>query len=98
LIDNGATNDNQHTQMASSFINDIASALKEFGSNKGYSFPNSDQFYSDMAWAGLEGTIAYNNLSSDDKSRIHNTVLSELTGYDANGNKTEQKGKPSGCN
>lgn len=55
------------------------------------------QFYEDMAWAGLQGTSAFSNLPSSVQTRILNTIATELTGSDINGNTRTQKGQNAGC-
>ncbi|WP_318343204.1 hypothetical protein [Flagellimonas baculiformis] len=44
-------NDTQHAEIARNFVKDISVSLREYGMMNGYSLPN--QFYEDMAWAGL---------------------------------------------
>jgi len=84
-----------HQEMARNFVNNLALALQEFGSNNGYNNPL--QFYTDLAWGGLEGTTYFANLSQTDKNRIGNIILIELTGKDSNGNTKPQKGNNAGC-
>jgi len=50
-----------------------------------------------MSWAGLQGTPAFNNLSSTVQSRILDTNSIELTGKNINGNTKTQKGSNAGC-
>ncbi len=77
------------------WIGDIAWALRQYGVQKGYNL--SDQFYMDMAWAGLTDTAAFLALPAADRTRIWNTILTELTGKDTNANSAQQSGAPSGC-
>lgn len=43
----------------------------------------SDNFYNDLAWEGLQNTVAWNELSSNEKTRIINAI----NDYKNNGNK-----------
>ncbi|MBD0352313.1 MAG: hypothetical protein ICV65_14275 [Flavisolibacter sp.] len=67
-------NDIQHAQMEVSFLDDIAQALKVYGSSIGLSI--DDAIYADMAWGGLD---FQNNssLSEVDKERIQNRLKAE---------------------
>jgi len=61
----------QHNQMANSFVDSIARALQEL--NTGIPVPEiiqPDQVYKDLAWGGLHETLAYENLSAEEKNRI----------------------------
>ncbi|MBE5318144.1 hypothetical protein IM793_03155 [Pedobacter sp. MR2016-19] len=63
-------NDVQHIEMTIEFKDDIAAGLMEYGDlhNITFSTPaEKTQFYSDMAWGGLEATPAYKALSTADK-------------------------------
>jgi hypothetical protein len=93
-IQHQSIQDVHHVEMAF-WVDNIADALSQYGQSKGYSLPS--QFYHDMAWAGLETTQAYKDLSSSDKKRIQDTILTELTGNDSNGNSAIQSGKSPGC-
>ena len=62
----------QHNELATKYVDIIAAALEEFQPG----LPN--QYYKDMAWGGLDGTIPYENnnplnriLTSEDKIRIN---------------------------
>nr|WP_199156130.1 hypothetical protein [Pedobacter sp. ASV2] len=93
-------NDIHHNEMVIEFKNDIARGLREYGDMHNYTFPSpidKDEFYSDMAWGGLEQTKAYKNLSTTDKNRIQDTILAEQYGTDRNGSPKSGKGSPSGC-
>ncbi len=81
--------------MATNYVKPIVDAFQEYGSNLGYNY--SRQIYDDMAWAGLQGTSAWNGLSSSVQSRILDTISIELTGKDMNGNLKTQKGTNAGC-
>lgn len=87
-------NDLNHFEL-SFWVANLADGLQQYGQSKGYNLPN--QFYQDMAWAGLEDTNAYKALSSADKRRIQDTIQTELTGKDSNGNNATQSGKNPGC-
>jgi hypothetical protein len=45
-----------------------------------------------MAWGGLEGTPQFQVLPAADKSRIHNTLVTEITGKDVQENSATQSG------
>ena len=75
--------------MADFYRSTIALGLKQYDNGK-----RSDQFYNDMAWAGLriinnpetggsETSIAWDNLSPQEKSR----VISNISNYFHNGAK-----------
>lgn len=93
-IQHQSINDVHHVEMAF-WVANIANALEQYGQSKGYNLPS--QFYQDMSWAGLEGTQAYKDLPSADKKRIQDTIQTELTGNDSNGNNATQSGKSPGC-
>ena len=62
----------QHEQMAAHYIEIIADGLKEFddlltGNTK------SNQFYKDLAWRGLKGTVSWNEMEGSEQERINNT-------------------------
>lgn len=89
-----------HNEMAqggsgNGWIGDIAWSLKQYGIQQGYNLSN--QFYMDMAWGGLTNTAAFLALPAVDRARINNTILTELTGRDGNGNAVQQSGTPVGC-
>lgn len=84
-----------HDFIANNYLKLIADALEEYGQNKGYYLNRT--FYDDMSWAGLQGTPAFNSLSSADKSRILNTIVTELVGKNINGIRSTQKGTSAGC-
>lgn len=54
-----------HEYMANHYVDLIASALGKFDSNK-----FTIDYYKAIAWSGLKGTTAYNNLSATKKSEI----------------------------
>lgn len=74
-------NDPQHNQIAASYINSLAYMLCTYANNNGIVNPDpSRTLYSyceDLAWAGLYGTKAYNNLSIQDQTRIVATITKE---------------------
>ncbi len=84
-----------HDYIANNYVLPIADALQEYGNNKGYSLGR--QFYEDMAWAGLQGTSVFSNLSSTTQNRVLNVNSIELTGKNINGNTKTKKGKNAGC-
>lgn len=59
----------QHEQMAAHYVETIAGIAKEFDSAS-----QTDQFYTDLAWEGLTGTQAWNELPQSAKDRIDNTL------------------------
>ena len=69
----------QHQQMASHFRETISSSLKDFDNNQ-----QSQQLYDDLAWVGLQGTVAWNNLSLSERRLITSAVIN----YKSSGNKT----------
>ena len=44
---------------------------KEFDYNQ-----HGEQFYNDLAWEGLQDTVAWNNLSESEKNRIRDSIQS----------------------
>lgn len=85
-------NEIQHDQMEKSFVNDIATSLKEYGQARGLNL--SDYIYQDLAWGGLDFDNN-NQLSDDDKARIQNRLSAEQTNttYD-----TESPAGQKACN
>ena len=88
-------NDVHHQEIARSIVNDVAIALEEYGKNQGYNL--TKQFYEDMSWGGLQDTSTFKSLSPTNQKRILNTISTELTGKDTNGNVKSQMGKNAGC-
>ena len=88
-------NDVHHEEIARSLVSLVGAALESYGKNEGYTLSN--QFYEDMAWAGLQDTSTFKALPSADQKRILDTISVELTGNDVNGNSKTQKGKKAGC-
>lgn len=68
----------QHQEIARSFINDIASALKVYGTGLG--IQAYDTYYMDIAWGGLQGTTFFNALPEADRVRIQAIYEAELLG------------------
>ncbi|WP_298484749.1 hypothetical protein [uncultured Maribacter sp.] len=68
----------QHQQMAQHYRQTIADILKAYDDNQ-----NTNQFYNDLAWEGLQDTIAWENLSPSEKERVKKTIRS----HKSNGNK-----------
>ena len=50
-----------------------------------------------MTWGGIQGTDAFKALPKSDQNRISDTLATELTGMDINGDYKSQKGKKAGC-
>ncbi|MGB4775120.1 MAG: hypothetical protein WBP45_08110 [Daejeonella sp.] len=84
----------QHTLIVKNFMNDIALSLKEYATNKGYIITDTN-YFTDMAWAALDKTAAYKNLSSQERQRIESRLGAELTNSEVNG--YQPKGQK-GCN
>jgi hypothetical protein len=93
----GVANPNipQHNFIAQDLLNDIAYALQQYGVSQGYSLPS--QFYSDMAWGGLESSNSFKKLSQADRERISDVLRVEATGVDTQGNYQKQQGNNAGC-
>lgn len=73
----------------------MADILQEYGQLKGYTMDR--QFYEDLGWGELQGTNAFNSLSTTVKNRILDVSAIELTGKDRYGNNKTQKGSDAGC-
>jgi hypothetical protein len=75
---NNNSNDAQHHFFAQqNIVNEIATAILEYGINNGY--PNLTlQYCKDLAWSGLQGTNAYNNLPISDQDRIQSVLFAEF--------------------
>lgn len=84
-----------HEEFARSLVTAIADALETYGKSKGYTLTR--QFCEDMCWAGLQGTSTFSNLPANDKARILDTIATELTGQDLQGNSVTQNGQNAGC-
>ncbi|MEQ8525217.1 hypothetical protein [Gracilimonas sp.] len=57
----------QHEQMAQHYRAKIEDALREFESN------HSEDIYNALSWTGLKNTVAWNNLSYQERTQIGNT-------------------------
>ena len=85
---NIVTTISQHEQMALSYVNHIASALQEYQTGVPVLSRQSPQLYFlDLAWAGLLGTPAYNNLPNVDRTRIELQWVAETTNQPATANR-----------
>ena len=93
----GVANSNipQHNFIAQDLLDDIAYALQQYGASQGYNLPS--QFYSDMAWGGLESSNDFKKLFQADRERISDVLRVEATGVDTQGNYQRQKGNKAGC-
>ncbi|MEO6837661.1 MAG: hypothetical protein ABI261_02925 [Ginsengibacter sp.] len=78
----------QHDYMVTTYINSIASYLQEYCVFKGY---NISRDY--LAWSGLTGTAAFQRLSYNDKKRITDRCLAEITINNYPDNPEIRKGK-----
>ena len=65
----------QHEEFANSFIQDIATALEDYGKAKGYTMDR--QYYEDISWAGLYGTDAFKAKPQSERIRIANRISVE---------------------
>jgi hypothetical protein len=84
-----------HDEIARNFVKSIGEALEVYGISQGYNL--SKEFYQDMAWGGLQDTDAFKALSPAEQKRISDTLATELTSMDIDGETKQQKGKKSGC-
>lgn len=75
---NNSPNDAQHHFFAQqNIVNEIGTAIFEYGINNGH--PNLTlQYCQDLAWSGLEGTNAFNNLPISDRERIQSVLFAEF--------------------
>jgi len=92
-------NDVQHIEMTIEFKNDVAAVLREYGNLHGYTFSSPEeknQYYSDMAWRGLEQTQAYKSLSIPDQNKILDTIVAEQYGTDRTATPKAGKGNTIG--
>lgn len=55
----------QHQQMAQHYRTIIKETLKHYDNNE-----HDDSFYEALSWTGLEGTVAWNNLSPEEQNTI----------------------------
>lgn len=74
-FNNNLNDIHHHIYTTSTIINEVAAALSEYGTSKGYHL--TTQFYQDRAWGGLTQTNAYNNLPQNQQDRIASTIASE---------------------
>lgn len=63
--------DAQHEAMAQHYINIIKQALREYDNHA-----HSEETYTALAWEGLMGTVAWNNLSPSQRASITNLIAS----------------------
>jgi len=80
IFGNLSMNDAQHNQfIRDNMVDNIALALKHYGQLKGYNL--DDQYYENLAWAGLQETTNYENqLSSSQRNQIELMLEAERTG------------------
>lgn len=81
----------QHDYMETTYINSIAKYLQEDCVFKGYNI--SKEYLTDIAWSGLTGTGAFQRLSINDKKRITDRCLAEITINNYSDNPENRKGK-----
>ncbi|MEE1961481.1 hypothetical protein V1387_02200 [Allomuricauda taeanensis] len=74
-----------HHEVITEFVEEIASTLREYGENQGYTLGN--EFYNAMAWGGLKETLAWTlDLTEQKRQQYENIFLSEHLGvYPAKG-------------
>jgi hypothetical protein len=77
LIVNGG-NASQHEEMVNNYINLIAQSVFQYATAKGYGNVTFN-YCKDLAWAGLEKTIAFSKLSGPDQQRIIAVIHRELS-------------------
>jgi hypothetical protein len=72
-------NESQHNQfIRDNMVNNIREALKSFGQSKGYEL--NDQYYENLAWAGLQYTSNYSSeLSASRRQTIEQMLEAERT-------------------
>ena len=70
----------QHEQMAAHYIQTIADVMKAYDTAS-----QTDQFYRDLAWEGLKGTTAWNNLSSNERQRINTNIQNYIVANNNDG-------------
>ncbi|KZE82853.1 hypothetical protein AV926_06350 [Myroides marinus] len=58
----------QHNLMANTYVERMKIVLKEYDNSY------DDSIYEALAWSGLDGTEAYNKLSSEKKQQLENTI------------------------
>jgi hypothetical protein len=68
----------QHDEIEKTFVNDIASALKEYGDNT--NMDANDIIYNDLAWGGLNVQNS-RLLTQKEKRRIQNRLSAEQSGH-----------------
>ena len=68
-------NDIHHTEMAVSFVDEMALALKEYGRSIGLNV--DDSVYTDLAWGGLDFQNS-GQLTAESKKRIQQRLNAEL--------------------
>ena len=84
-----------HEEIARNLVKSVGEALEVYGVSQGYNL--SKEFYQDMAWGGLHETDLFKKLPKSDQKRILDTLATELTGMDIDGETKQQKGKKAGC-
>lgn len=56
--------------MVAHYRNTIVNILADFDNNA-----NTNQFYNDLVWEGLQNTTSWNELDSEERTRIINAVI-----------------------
>ena len=84
-----------HEEFVRKFTSDISTSLEVYGKSKGCDL--TKQFYDDMAWGGLQNTVAFEKLDIVTKERIINVIALEAFGKNSEGEITNQKGKKIIC-
>ena len=100
-------NDTHHSEFVKTFVSEIGTALKEYGTNKGYSL--SEQFYQDLAWGGLTHSLDASGNPTEtswfksavpdasDRKRIMDNIQAEQYNKDSEGNYKAKQGNTSSC-
>lgn len=84
-----------HMEMARNFVNDMATALEQFGWNSGV---NIDfEYYQDLAWGGLTETEYFEELSTERQNRIQDRLAIELTSRNLDNEYATPKDDQAGC-
>ena len=65
--------DSHHELMAQHYIDVMVGALKDFDNNA-----HTDSFYESLAWIGLKGTVAWNNLPESQRNIIDQTIQNAI--------------------
>lgn len=73
------TSDEQHQLMAQHYRNTIIEALKAYDNTQ------ADEVYEALSWVGLQGTVAWENLTAAERAQI----INQITIFDSSNNSCE---------